>query len=106
MSLDADRVFRRDDGSIVDLSSANNEGMSRYVDLGGDMGLMFFDGEARPLFRHRCDRGERGILICAPALNPAHVITESASGVTVRASVLCPDCNTHGFITDSAWTSC
>lgn len=106
MTLDGDRVLRRDDGSIVDLSSANNDGMTRYVDLGGDMGLMYFDDAPLPLFRHRCDRGDRGVLICAPSLNPAHVVTETERGVTVRASVLCPDCGTHGYITDSAWTSC
>lgn len=57
------------------------------------------------LFEHICDRGERGVIICAPALQigAGHTLTGSPEGPTVRASILCPDCGTHGFITDGRW---
>lgn len=66
--------------------------------------LYYPDGSVR--FEHRCDRGERGVIICAPALQigRGHTVTKPPGGApTVRASVLCPDCNTHGFITDGRW---
>lgn len=82
--------------------------------------LYYPDGSVR--FEHRCDRGERGVIICAPALcigpwagTPAgtHTLTRNDRRThacpdgepTVRASVLCPDCGTHGFITDGRWSS-
>jgi hypothetical protein len=66
--------------------------------------LTYADGTVR--FEHRCDRGERGTIICAPALRigHGHTLTRSDNGKpTVRASILCPDCGTHGFITDGRW---
>lgn len=66
--------------------------------------LSYPDGAVR--FEHRCDRGERGTIICAPALQigNGHTLTRNADGKpTVRASILCPDCNTHGFVTDGRW---
>lgn len=70
--------------------------------------LTYPDGMVR--FEHRCNRGARGTIICAPALDPSHVITrgevtrDSRRGTpTVTPSILCPDCGTHGFITDGRW---
>jgi hypothetical protein len=66
--------------------------------------LSYPDGAVR--FEHRCDRGERGVIICAPALQigNGHTLTRNETGQpTVRASILCPDCGTHGFITDGRW---
>ena len=73
--------------------------------------LYYPDGAVR--FEHRCDRGERGTIICAPALQIGNGHTLTRNGIlshsnpkgqpTVRASVLCPDCGTHGFITDGWW---
>lgn len=75
--------------------------------------LTYPDGVVR--FEHRCDRGRRGVIVCAPALcigpfaggpGGTHVLTRNDAGKpTVRASVLCPDCGTHGFITDGRWSS-
>lgn len=75
--------------------------------------LYYSDGTVR--FEHRCDRGERGVIICAPALRIGHGHTvtrndrqthENPHGQpTVRASVLCPDCGTHGFITNGRWAA-
>ena len=58
-----------------------------------------------PRFEHRCDRGgKRGVIVCAPSLHDDHVITGTREKPTVRASILCPDCGTHGYITDGAWS--
>lgn len=64
--------------------------------------LTYPTGEVR--FEHRCDRGERGTIICAPALDAAHVITGEQEP-TVTPSILCPDCGTHGFITNGRWSN-
>lgn len=68
------------------------------------------EGSASWGFQHVCGRwtdqhepdGEfvKGV---APRLTN-HTVTRTTAGVTVRASILCPDCGVHGFITDSAWT--
>lgn len=64
-------------------------------------------------FEHLCDRGQRGVIVCAPLLTNVgqpggHHITWSLLGSgrmapTVRASILCPDCGIHGFVTDGRW---
>ena len=61
-------------------------------------------------FEHRCDRSasSRGVIICAPRLRigQGHTLTRNDKGEpTVRASILCEDCSTHGFITDGRWHS-
>lgn len=66
--------------------------------------LTYSDGTVR--FEHRCDRGERGVIICAPALHigNGHALTRNTAGQpTVRASISCDDCGSHGFITDGRW---
>lgn len=64
--------------------------------------LWYEDGTAR--FEHRCDRGERGVVVCAPALqlSGGHRIVQR-DPLTVEPSILCPDCGTHGFIRDGRW---
>jgi len=66
--------------------------------------LFYPDGSVR--FEHRCDRGERGTIICAPALRigDGHTI-ESLDPLTISPSILCPDCETHGFIRNGRWAS-
>lgn len=102
-----DGFLRRDDGTIVDVTSA---GATRVVELDPEhMALLaYVDGSWR--FRHLCDRGERGILICAPALRcgscgDGHQIT-SVDPLTVEPSILCPDCGTHGYVTAGVWVPC
>lgn len=91
-----------------------------------DKALLFYaDGTVR--FRHRCDRGERGVIICAPALqlkkepiyqpgaptmNPGghtitttNPVTDRHIPVTVEPSILCPDCGTHGFVRNGRWVA-
>lgn len=65
--------------------------------------LFYLDGTAR--FEHRCDRGERGVIICAPLLqlaNGGHRIVQD-DPLTITPSILCPDCGTHGFIMEGRW---
>lgn len=68
--------------------------------------LTYTDGTAR--FEHRCDRGERGSVVCAPVLQLStpggHRITQTAP-LTVEPSILCPDCGTHGFIREGRWVN-
>lgn len=63
--------------------------------------------DGQPRFEHRCDRSasNRGVIICAPSLHDNHVITGLRSKPTVRASIACPDCGLHGFITDGRWVA-
>lgn len=74
--------------------------------------LGYSDGRVR--FHHRCDRGARGVIICAPSLSPGHDVRVTARDITtpglglmisVSPSILCNDCGTHGFIAESAWRS-
>jgi hypothetical protein len=84
------------------------------VDLAGtDATLVrFADGEGPAAwgFHHECgrwadDREPDGefVKVVAPRLTN-HTVTVTDAGVTVRASILCPDCGRHGFVTDSVWT--
>jgi hypothetical protein len=55
-------------------------------------------------FEHLCDRGDKGTIICAPALQldgGGH--TWDPVTVTVTPSILCPDCGTHGFVRNGEW---
>ncbi len=59
-------------------------------------------------FEHRCDRGQRGVIICAPRLQEGHNVTldmgpGGAAQPTVNPSILCDDCGTHGFIRAGQW---
>lgn len=73
--------------------------------------LHYPDGTVR--FEHRCDRGDRGVIVCAPALQigSGHTLTHAGEGdhnnprgkPTVSPSILCPDCGLHGFVTDGRW---
>lgn len=82
----------------------------RREGVGPDLTLHHFDDGRRPRFEHICkrwadDREPDGefVKVVAPSLHPDHVVTLSDKGTTVRASILCPDCGLHGFITDGKW---
>lgn len=97
----------RDDGSLVELVPA---GSTSVVDLGPKhmAAVVYPDGTIR--FKHLCDRGQRGILVCAPALQlgphgTGHQLA-AADPLTITPSVLCPDCGTHGYITAGRWVPC
>lgn len=80
---------------------------------GGDPSyrLLFYPDAADVRFRHQCDRGKRGVIVCAPRLTKVnqpggHQITGLRHKPTVRASIVCEDCGTHGFITEGRWAAC
>lgn len=62
--------------------------------------LFYPDGSVR--FEHLCDRPGRGIIVCAPLLNEGHQLV-SQNPLTITPSILCPDCGTHGFVTNGKW---
>lgn len=74
---------------------------------------LVFWSDTRVGFKHRCDRGERGIIVCAPLLKDVdmpggHHITWSMNAIgemrpTVTPSIMCPDCGTHGFVRNGRW---
>lgn len=66
-------------------------------------------GSAAWGFEHECqqwpdEQEPDGLFrkLVAPRLTN-HTITRDDNGVTVRASILCPDCGLHGFVTNSRW---
>lgn len=65
--------------------------------------LAYPDGSRR--FRHRCDRGVRLVIVCAPLLTAQHRVVDT-NPLTVFPSILCTDCDTHGYITDGEWRPC
>lgn len=81
------------------------EGWTRQEFIFGAGELLTYpDGRVR--FAHVCDRGGRGVIVCAPALQlgQGHTLTRDDQGrPTVRASILCSDCGTHGWITNGTW---
>lgn len=80
---------------------------------GGETYRLLYDEGDRPRFEHRCDRGDRGVIICAPRLMDAHTVTHEGPGTrswpngapTVTPSILCTDCGTHGFIRNGYWSA-
>jgi hypothetical protein len=78
------------------------------VDLGSGMRLLFYPDPSEIRFAHVCDRGERGIIVCAPMLTEVnlpggHQVSGPRLRPTVSPSILCPDCATHGWVTDGRW---
>lgn len=82
-------------------------------DHDGTLALLRFtdgDGPAGWGFEHVCevwadDREPDGVVtkVVAPRLSD-HTVTDTADdGVTVRASIGCPDCGIHGWVTNSRW---
>ncbi len=77
---------------------------------GGPAYRLLFWSDTKVGFEHKCDRGDRGVIICAPLLTD-HQVTQApcvdCSGLhtvpTVTPSILCPDCGTHGFIRNGRW---
>jgi hypothetical protein len=84
-------------------------GWDRREEVGDAKALLTYpDGVVQ--FEHVCDRGRRGVIVCAPRLQleGGHVLTRAGDDgpVTVTPSILCDDCGTHGFVTDGVWRSC
>lgn len=77
------------------------DGIEEWAELDGYMAILFTD-DGRVLFRHRCDRGDRGTIVCAPELDPTHILSQRTPP-TITPSILCPDCGTHGHVIDGRW---
>ncbi|MCV7174762.1 hypothetical protein [Mycolicibacterium sphagni] len=92
------------------IPNAVEPGWEHATDI-GDFRLLFYPGVDDVRFEHTCDRGRRGVIRCAPRLTDVnqpggHQVTGTRESPTVRASILCDDCGTHGFITDGQWAGC
>lgn len=75
---------------------------SRVVEHGPVATLWYDDGSVG--IRHECVRRPDYAVICAPKLmlGEGHKIV-SEDPVTVVASISCPDCGLHGWLTDGVW---
>lgn len=100
---DLARFYNVDTVLITDHHLADHHHINGLEAINGAL-LFYPDGTVR--FMHRCDRGERGVVLCAPALAQGHTVTRGSrvGRPTVRPSILCPDCGTHGFVTDGRWS--
>lgn len=91
----------------------DQDAVTRTIDVGMGVALLVTEPDERNphgiLVRHECTRwpddqepdGEF-VKVIAPALAPAHVV-HSLDPATVTASILCPDCGLHGWVTDGRW---
>lgn len=89
-----------------ELAVAIFEDWTQYQPLTEEKGILFSDDPTFVRFIHRCDRSHRnaGVIVCAPQLqigNGHEIVTRDP--LTIRASILCTDCQTHGFVTEGHW---
>lgn len=86
----------------------------RTINVGEDLAVAVFADPLEPAhcgFLHRCsswpdDREPDGVFVkvVAPRLTK-HTITGPEIALTIRASILCPDCGLHGYVTGGVWSS-
>jgi hypothetical protein len=76
------------------------DGWEAVVEVGPVRLLRYRDGTYR--VGHVCDRGDRGIIRCAPLLGEKHTVGWSGRP-SVYPSILCPDCGLHGFVRGGQW---
>lgn len=84
----------------------------RVIDVGEDLAVLVFADPVAPAnlgFRHRCTSWDddqepdgRFVKVCAPKLTN-HTVTGHEDALTIRASIACPDCGLHGYVTDGRW---
>mgnify|MGYP006359010199 CR=1 FL=1 len=78
------------------------------LDLGDGMAVLV-DIDGHYFFEHWCDRHlripESEPYLIAPSLG-AHTCAGPIETLTVLPSILCPDCGTHGFLTEGVWRGC
>lgn len=76
------------------------------VDVGGGVRMLqATDPAKRWLVEHACKTVYDYQLVIAPGLDPAHVV-HSVDPLTITASLSCPDCGLHGWVTDGHWVPC
>jgi hypothetical protein len=100
------------DGRIPFAVESGWQDSSLISNFGGPSYRLLFYSDTDVRFEHECDRAQRnaGIIICAPRLTNVnqpggHQVTGTRQCPTVRASIMCEDCGTHGFITEGRWGS-
>jgi hypothetical protein len=86
-----------------------NPNPTAALDLGDGMRITE-DSAGMHYFEHDCVEIENfdGELLrkrIGPNLSP-HTRTGLIDRITVRPSILCPDCGLHGFVTDGVWRGC
>lgn len=85
--------------SLVDPDWAESWGMGDGIAL-----LSYSDGTWRVQHEHGLDAASAPGCTVAPALmiGQGHTIV-SRDPLTIVASILCPDCGLHGFVTNGEW---
>lgn len=75
--------------------------------VGRDKRLLHYADESIR-FEHQCKMlGPGEQLVCAPLLDFGHAVaTDDLGNITVTPSVLCSDCETHGYVTGGVWRDC
>lgn len=91
---------------LVDVRSPEVRESSARLELGEGMAVVWTSDGV--FFEHECRVLPDDIrLLCAPSFHAEHVVNAGVMELaTVKPSVLCPDCGTHGFITDGVWKGC
>lgn len=77
-------------------------------DLGNGRAILE-DADGMHYYEHECNRRATQPLFPFEALRAAprlsdHTRTGPLETITIRASILCPDCGDHGFVTDGQWS--
>lgn len=87
----------------------------RTINVGPNLDVLVFAEPLAPAnlgFRHQCvswedDQEPDGVCTKVPAPRLTnHTVTGPEDALTIRASIACPDCHLHGFVTDGVWSSC
>lgn len=84
------------------------------TELGDGLALLAYTEAEVPAgadlgFRHVCrtwpdDQEPDGTCTTVPAPRLTnHTVTAGSGGLTIRASIACPDCGLHGYVTDGVW---
>jgi hypothetical protein len=96
------------------LRGAVPEGWFEAVEVGPELRLLHYrepdaalDEPGTYRFEHPCKPvAPDENLVAAPVLDPDEFeISGSGDEVSVVPSILCPDCGTHGVVTDGRWTA-
>lgn len=94
-------------GEVGEVANLVEPGWNRSElirNLGGPSYRLLFYPDGVVRFEHKCKVVDGVQIICAPALQlreGGHRIW--LASVTVEPSISCPDCGTHGFITNARW---
>lgn len=87
----------------------------RTIEVGSGLAVLVYAEPLAPAelgFRHTCaswpdEREADGTFtkVVAPRLTN-HTVTGPEDALTIRPSILCPNCGLHGHVTDGRWVPC